>query len=133
LDGAIDFRNVAAHDWAGLRIPWSRPVAESFGSSQAATDLFARFFDFVGVEEFVVLKGVSNGVVINLHIGPMSLCEAIGGSAKIGEGLAKAIEALLKFAAISFGDDNTWRRNRSNLFGDVVGCSVGINRKGDEK
>jgi hypothetical protein len=77
-----------------------------------------------------VLKGVADGVVVDLDVGPMGGDEAIGGSAKRVEGFSEFGEALLESGALFDIDFDAGRRNRADFIGQVVSGAIGT--KGDE-
>ena len=133
MDGAIDFGDVTAHDEAGLFGPGSFAGGQGFGAVEAALEKLMGGFDFVGGPDFVVLKGVADGVVVDLDVGPVVAGGAGGGGAEGIEGVAEVREGLVEFGAVFGGDFDAGWGDGADFVSDVVGGAVGADGEDEEE
>ncbi len=128
LDGAIDFRFVAANDEAGGAVPRGPAVAERAGAGMTFVEEFFGRGKVVGGVKDVVIQGVPDGVQVDLDVG-----EEIE---EFGSGLERFLE-IVNFMAergdsgFQFALDLGWDRNAFRWGSDVLAdgriCGEGEN------
>ncbi|SPF50134.1 hypothetical protein SBA4_4260019 [Candidatus Sulfopaludibacter sp. SbA4] len=106
LHALVDLGDVAAHDQAGSDVPRRLSLGKLGGALLTLLEKGLGLRDLVGVEEFVVLEGVADGLLEDEDVGRQRI------AAHLVDGGAQVIEAGLEFGVVRGGQFDPGRRDR---------------------